>query len=155
MSDQDIYFKTGLSTSAAITTPIAVSGVGPVGPVTVAGIPSTFHINIDNIAKITLGVDPVHVALDSLPKISLGIDPFDLNVRLKELPSIRAHLPADFAVGLSLLGLELVCVRLCGEAQVITEPYHPNPCEHCGRQAIPVPVTPTPTPVTPAPAGRG
>ena len=140
MSDQDIYFKTGLSTSAALTTPIAVSSVGPVGPVTVNGIPSEFHINLDNIAKITLGLDPVHLAIDAMPKISLGIDPFDLNVRIKELPSIRAHLPADFSVGLSLLGLELLCVRLCGEAQVITEPYQPNPCEHCGRESrVPVP----------------
>ena len=80
-----------------------ISGsLGSVGPVTVAGIPDTFHINIDK-----------------LPKI-------------KEIPNIRAHLPADFTVGLSLLGFELLAVRLCGEAQVITEPYHPNPCEDCG-----------------------
>jgi hypothetical protein len=140
VSDQDIFFKTGLGTSVAVTTPIGVSGVGPVGPVTVAGIPDTFHINIDNVAKITLGIDPVHVALDSLPKISLGFDPVEL--KITQLPSIRGHLPADFSVGFSVLGMELACVRLCGEAQIITEPYHPNPCEHCGEEVPDVPGTP-------------
>ena len=53
-------------------------------------------------------------------------------MRIKEIPNIRAHLPADFSVGLSLMGMELMCVRLCGEAQVITEPYLPNACERCG-----------------------
>jgi hypothetical protein len=36
------------------------------------------------------------------------------------------HLPADFKVGVAVLGLELLTVRLCGEAQVITEPYERN-----------------------------
>jgi len=31
--------------------------------------------------------------------------------------------------------MELLSVRLCGQAQVITEPYVPNPCE-CGYQKI-------------------
>ena len=75
MSDQDIFFKTGLSTSVAMTTPIGVSGVGPVGPVAILpGIPSTYHINVDKLDKVAIGVDPVHLAVDSLPKISLGVD---------------------------------------------------------------------------------
>ena len=62
----------------------------------------------------------------------------DVGIRLEKIPDIRGHLPADFSVGLSLLGVELACVRLCGEAQVITEPYRPNPCEVCGeRRALP------------------
>lgn len=47
---------------------------------------------------------------------------------------MRTHLPADFTVGLSLFGMELMCIRLCGEAQMINEPYTPNPCEQCGPQ---------------------
>lgn len=137
MSDQDIFFKTGLGTSVAMTTPIGVSGVGPVGPVTVSGIPDTYHINVDKLDKIAIGVDPIHLAVDSLPKISLGVDAIDVSLRLKEIPSIRAHVPADFSVGLSILGIELLCMRLCGEAQVITEPFHPNPCERCGTQPSP------------------
>jgi hypothetical protein len=101
--------------------PISVSSIGAVGPVTVAGIPDTFHINIDHLP-------------DPLPKITIGVDP--LVLRLTELPSIRGHLPADFSVGLSILGFELLCVRLCGEAQIVTEPYHPNPCEHCDAQFV-------------------
>ncbi len=63
-------------------------------------------------------------------------------MRIREIPSIRTHVPAYFTLGLSILGYELACARLCGEAQVITEPYEPNPCEHCGkphRQSVPGP----------------
>jgi hypothetical protein len=63
------------------------------------------------------------------------IKPVDLSLRLKEIPSVRVHLPADFRVGLSLLGMELLTVRLCGQAMAITEPYTPNPCEVCGGAA--------------------
>jgi len=104
-----------------------VSGsLGAIGPVTVAGIPDTFHIDIDKLPKIELGIDPI------------TIKPLDLNLRLKEIPNTRAHLPADFTVGLAVFGMELLCVRLCGEAQMIAEPYHPNPCERCGdREDVP------------------
>ncbi|UCH64117.1 MAG: hypothetical protein JSU77_06780 [Fidelibacterota bacterium] len=106
---------------------IKVGSVGPVtvNPVTINGIPDTYHIDIDikNLPKIELGIDPIEVK------------PVDLNLRLKEIPSIRGHVPADFCVSFSLLGLELGKLRLCGEAQVITEPYRPNPCEICGEPA--------------------
>ncbi len=96
--------------------------LGSVGPVTVAGIPSNFTINIPSLPKVSLGIDP------------LTINPVELHMSIEKIPDIRAHLPADFRVGLSLLGMELMCVRLCGEAQMITEPYVPNPCERCGGQ---------------------
>lgn len=75
-------------------------------------------------------------------------------MRIKEIPSIRTHVPALFTLGLSVLGYELLCARLCGEAQVITEPYEPNPCEHCGKPhrtptPVPVPVPNEPTPGVP------
>jgi hypothetical protein len=93
--------------------------------------PTTFGFGIDithiaDIPKITIGLEPITVE-------PLTINPVDVSVRLKEIPSIRAHIPANFAIGLSVLGYDIACVRLCGEAQVITEPYHPNPCEHCGQ----------------------
>lgn len=104
----------------------SISGsLGAVGPVTVAGIPDTFHINIDKLPKIQLGLDPV-----TLNPVTLN--PVTLNLAITEIPNIRGHLPADFCVGLSLLGMELLSIRLCGEAQIITEPYTPNPCERCG-----------------------
>jgi hypothetical protein len=111
-----------------------VKSVGKVGPVKLDGIPDdyTFHTSIDKVPKLRIGVDPVHFAVDSLPKVTFGIDPVEL--RLTEIPSVRAHLPADYSVGLSVFGVELLCIRLCGEGQIITEPYRPNACEHCGPQ---------------------
>ncbi len=85
---------------------LKITEIGSVGPVTLSGIPSDYT-----------------VAITSLP---------DLNLRIKEIPSVRAHVPADIRVGLSVLGVELLSLRLCGEAQVITEPYKPTPCERCG-----------------------
>jgi len=98
---------------------VEVTSVGPVGPVSVDGIPDRFHIHVEELPKIRLGLDPV------------TINPVDVSLRLKELPSQRVHLPANFCVGLSVLGVELLAVRLCGEAQMINEPYEPNPCEVC------------------------
>jgi hypothetical protein len=95
-----------------------------VDAITVDGIPDTFHVNIDTLPTITLDVERI-------PTIHLSVDP--LEIRLTEFPNIRGHLPADFCVGLSVLGIELMTLRLCGEAQIITEPYHPNPCEVCDR----------------------
>jgi hypothetical protein len=96
----------------------------PLPPVTVAGIPDTFHIHLEELPKIQLGVDPLD--------IKAKLEPLELSLRLKELPSRRTHLPANFSVGLSLLGFELMNVTLCGEGQLISEPYEPNPCEICG-----------------------
>jgi hypothetical protein len=107
------------------------------GPVSVSGIPSTFTINVDKIPDIHAYMEKlpvIHLNIDNIPKIQLGVDPVEL--RLTQFPSIRGHLPADFSVGLSVMGMELMNVRLCGEAQIITEPYHPNPCETCGPIAI-------------------
>lgn len=111
---------------------VTVAGIPQPFAATVSGIPDTFHINIDHLPKIQLGVDPV-----TINPVTLHLDPVNLNMRIKEFPNIRAHLPADFTVGLSLLGIELLAVRLCGEAQLITEPYVPNPCEDCGPDRTP------------------
>jgi len=97
-----------------------------IDPLDVEISPTTFGLNLDithiaDIPKITIGVEPI------------TINPLDVSVRLKEIPSIRTHIPANFAIGLSVFGYDVACVRLCGEAQVINEPYHPNPCEHCGQ----------------------
>jgi len=115
-------FHTDADLAGSLNT-IVSGSFGSVGPVTLAGIPDTFHIDIDKLAKIQLGVDPV------------TINPVTLNLAIKEIPNVRTHLPADFSIGLSLLGMELLCLRICGEAQMITEPYQPNPCERCGSVA--------------------
>jgi len=90
------------------------------------------QLGVTELPQVDVGITQlpeVKVAITELPRIELGIAPIEL--RLTEFPSIRAHLPADFHVGISFLGHELIGVRLCGEAQVITEPYVPNPCERC------------------------
>lgn len=100
-------------------------------------IPSSYTITLDGGSPLDVDLTiPTQftIGISTLPKIQLGVDPLDLNIRLKELPSIRGHLPADFKICLALLGVELLTVRLCGEAQIITEPYVANPCEICGGQ---------------------
>jgi hypothetical protein len=104
-------------------------------------VPTSYSFDITHIPKISIGLDPITIN-------PLTVNPLDVSVRLKEIPSIRTHVPANFTLGLSVLGYDLACVRLCGEAQVITEPYVPNPCEHCGQ----VHLTPAPPPGTVTPA---
>jgi len=89
--------------------------------VDISGIPTNYTVNT-NVSPITLNLGPIEVK-------PLELKPVDISLRLKEIPSIRAHLPLDYRVGLSVLGSELLCVRLCGQGQVITEPYVANPCE--------------------------
>jgi hypothetical protein len=101
-------------------------------------IPTSYSFDITNIPKISIGLDPI--TINPLTIEPITINPLDLSLRIKEIPSIRTHVPANFTLGLSVLGYDVACVRLCGEAQVITEPYEPNPCEHCGR------IHPTPAP---------
>lgn len=84
----------------------------------IQGIPTSYAISTK--------VDPLAMHLDLAP---IEVKPIDFSLRLKEIPAIRAHLPLDYRVGLSLLGRELLAVRLCGQGQVITEPYVANPCE--------------------------
>lgn len=87
----------------------------------ISGIPTDYTVNA-NVAPISLNLGPIEVR-------PLELKPLDLSLRLKEIPAIRAHLPLDYRLGLSVLGAELLCLRLCGQGQVITEPYVPNPCE--------------------------
>ena len=118
------------------------------------GIPSNYTVDLDLISPVELNGIPTNFQVDikSLPKIQIGLDnitinpltvnPLDVSVAITQIPSVRTHVPAAFTIGFSILGLQLASVRLCGEAQVITEPYVPNPCERCG-EAAPVP-TPLP-----------
>ena len=106
-----------------------------VSPLDLSGIPSSYQLDITSLPKIQIGLDPI------------TINPLDLSVQITQIPSIRAHVPAHYAVGFSVLGFQLASIQLCGEAQVITEPYVPNPCEPCGAAVSIVP-SPPQTPVT-------
>lgn len=92
----------------------------------ISGIPTSYSINA-NVAPMSLSLAPMSLNLGSI-----DIRPIDFSLRVKEIPAIRAHLPLDYRVGLTVLGSELLCVRLCGQGQVITEPYVANPCEARG-----------------------
>ncbi len=84
---------------------------------TIDGIPDRFHIEIEELPKILIGVDPITL---NPVEATLTMKPIDVTMRIDRLPDIRAHLPADFTVGMNVLGLELLAIRLCGEAQMIT-----------------------------------
>jgi hypothetical protein len=81
-------------------------------------------IGITSLPKINIGLDPI-----TINPIKIELAPIELGIRIKELPSMRVHLPVDYRVCVGLFGAELLSMRLCGQAQVITEPYVPNPCE--------------------------
>lgn len=110
----------------------SISGTfGAVGPVTLSGIPDDYTFRIAEQAKIEFGVDPLEGTVTINP-VQLNLGPIETSLSIKEIPSVRTHLPVNYCVGFSFLGIELAAVRLCGEGMVITEPYKPNPCEVCG-----------------------
>lgn len=96
-------------------------------------IPDTYSFGVTEFPAITFSVEKlptIALRVEQLPQIRFEVAPVE--IRLTEVPSVRTHLPADFALGFSLWGVEIGALRLCGEAQIITEPYKPNPCETCG-----------------------
>ena len=108
-----------------------ISGSMDVGPITVAGIPNTYNYYVKEFPKLVIGVDPLKSTVTFDP-ISLSIAPIDTSISIKAIPSVRVHYPANYCVALSFFGVEVGAIRLCGEGQVITEPYHPTRCEVCG-----------------------
>ncbi|MEM7059629.1 MAG: hypothetical protein AAF557_18750 [Pseudomonadota bacterium] len=104
-------------------------------------IPTSYNIDI-----------PTNYSVSIREIAPIEIKPLDLSLRLKEIPCIRGHLPVNYAVGFSLLGRELACIRLCGQGQFITEPYEPYPCEPPKGSFEPQP-NPVPVPTEPEPVG--
>lgn len=102
-------------------------------------IPSTFGftIDLDLVAPVdvnlTLPTD-FTLGVSQLPKIEISVDPLtvepiDFSLRIKEIPSVRVRIPVDYKIGMNLFGSEIFCIHLCGQGQIITEPYVANPCE--------------------------
>ena len=108
----------------------SMSGIPSHFNIDLNGIPSNLHVSLDHLPTITLDIQPITLEIRPV-NVSLDVRPVDVSLRLKEIPSVRVHVPADFTLALSVAGFELACLSLCGEAQLITEPYHPNPCEIC------------------------
>jgi hypothetical protein len=105
--------------------------------VTLSGIPDAYSIKIPEIDKVEFGVDPLHGTVKIEP-VQIQLAPVTTNIAIKEIPSQRVHLPLNYSLGLSVFGVELAALRLCGEGMVINEPYEPGPCEACGhgREAL-------------------
>jgi hypothetical protein len=106
---------------------IDLEGLNPL-TLDLSGIPNEYTLSgIPNDYTMSIGGTPNQPIAVNLGPIE--IKPMDFSIRLKEIPSIRAHLPLNYQVCLALFGFELLKLNLCGEGQVITEPYVPNPCE--------------------------
>lgn len=119
----------------------------------VEGVPDSYSFAVTELPRIRTAVEElpvIRLSVEDLPTVRLAIEPIE--IRLTEIPSVRTHLPADFAVGFSFMGMEWGAIRLCGEAQVITEPYVPNPCEVCGPHRMQY-ADPQGDPGDPAPEG--
>lgn len=123
----DLSIDSNLSGSVSS---VVSGGFGAIGPVTLGGIPDTYTFNVDKLPKIQFGVDPLQSTV-TLNPVTLTISPVQASLAITQVPSVRTHLPANYCLALSVFGVEVAAVQLCGEGQVITEPYHPNPCETC------------------------
>lgn len=93
------------------------------------------------------GLEDIHVKevrIQEIPKIVLEADSSlsstsnsevtvrsENNLRIKEIPEIRAHVPMNFNFGVKFFGLEFLVFSLCGELQLITEKYVPHRSERC------------------------
>jgi hypothetical protein len=98
------------------------------------------NIRVKELPRIELGdinmrlkeLPTINMAVKELPRIELTADTRSaINLAITEIPDIRAHLPAHFDFGMSILGIELWNLSICGEAQVITEKYVPRRVELC------------------------
>ena len=90
-------------------------------------LPSKFGLDLDGGLDIDI---PTSYGIDIPTDFSIRVKELaPIEIRLKEIPSVRGHLPLNYKIGLTLLGREVACVSLCGLGQFITEPYVPYPCE--------------------------
>jgi hypothetical protein len=88
-------------------------------------------ISIEKIPRIEMESNN-SISIEKIPRIDLNSAlRSDNNIRITEIPDIRAHVPMNFNFGVKLFGLEFLVFCLCGEMQVITEKYVPNKWERC------------------------
>ena len=95
-------------------------------------------LDLDNVRIKEIPVIRLETSIKEIPKVTmdLGLD----NVRIRELPKIdadigikptRVHMPMHTQVCLSIFGINLLKLSLCGENMMITEPYVPRHTERC------------------------
>ena len=95
------------------------------GALELDGLPSKYSFAFESLPQISIRSEPVR--FEPIRIEPIRIEPME--IRFAQWPSVRVHLPADYTVGLSVFGHEILRVRLCGEGQAISEPYVPGPCE--------------------------
>jgi hypothetical protein len=95
-------------------------------------------LDLDNVRIKEIPVIRLDTAIKEVPKIELdlGLD----DVRIRELPKIdadigikptRVHMPMHTQLCVSVLGIKLLKISVCGENMMITEPYRPRQTERC------------------------
>lgn len=78
-------------------------------------------------------VPRLEFAVKEMPRIEFAVKELPtINIAVTDVPNIRAHIPAQYDLGLSVFGFEVLRLSLCGESQVITEKYVPRRAEACG-----------------------
>jgi hypothetical protein len=81
------------------------------------------------VATLLIGDRNQPVATDSKVEI-LNLPRFTLQ-DIKDMMKVRVRIPNYSQVCFKVMGLELFCICVNGEGQVITEPYVPNAAERC------------------------
>jgi hypothetical protein len=66
---------------------------------------------------------PITLSIKDIPEIKLSTE--------MGLKPTRIHNPLHFTFCVSLFGLEIVTLAICGEAMTIIEPYRPHKTEAC------------------------
>lgn len=73
-----------------------------------------------------------NIRVKEIPRMELTANTTSaVNLAITEFPEVRAHLPSNYNLCFSLLGVELMSLSLCGESQLITEKYKPRSTEIC------------------------
>lgn len=91
-----------------------------------------FVARVKELPRIELGDINTNVHVKELPRIEIDATTnSSLDISIKEIPDVRAHLPAHYNLGISLFGVEIINFSLCGESQIITEKYRPRRMELC------------------------
>lgn len=91
-----------------------------------------FVSRVKELPRIELGDINTNIRVKEIPRIEIDASTRStLDLSIKEIPDVRAHLPAHYNLGISIFGVEVINFSLCGEAQVITEKYVPRRMELC------------------------
>lgn len=91
-----------------------------------------FVSRVKELPRLELGDINTNIRVKEIPRIEIDANTRStLDLSIKEIPDVRAHLPAHYNLGISIFGVEVVNFSLCGESQVITEKYVPRRMELC------------------------